>query len=261
MRHQRLLWLALVTVFGYGGTVVASASAIESGLLYLPGNMGPVVLKGISGAKQTLKQVGLKTNTITATEVEFEEQIGVGEGTHSTLGGMKFTYKGVKLEAVACESENAKGEKDAKEVVLLLPQNTDVHTVALENLLGGLFAALLVGLLEEENHDLTLNCAGTKVLVLGALFLAMEASPTSDIMKTEILPVMRSLVLECDKSDKLCTKLIEKWDATATFNNNGKDEKVRCPLAVFIQKEEECAELKSEASIPAEFTKNVLVDF
>jgi hypothetical protein len=263
MRSIKLLGLALMAVFAFGVVVAATASAEEkepAGLLYLSGEEGPVKVNGAVVAAQELKVTGLKNEVaLVGTEVSFEGELGKGEGTHSTLGTLTVTFKGVKKGKIACSSENAAGTKDAKEVVLLQAANTDVHTVSLENAAGKLLPGLLVGLLEESKKDLTINCGGVKVLVLGATFLEVKgASATADVTEITVLPLEGA---KCDKNDSLCTKELTSWAATATKKVGEKDEKVQCPLAAFVEVEEECATLVSAAAIPVKFSKMVLIDF
>jgi hypothetical protein len=258
MRHLKLLGLAALT---FGVIITAPASAEPAGILYLSGETAPVKVEGKVAIKQTLLQLGLKSATsITATELIIAGELGagIGEATHSTLGPLAFTYAGVKLGKLSCSGENAKGEKDAKEVVLLLASNTDAHTVSLENSAGKLVPGLLVGLLEEAKRDLTVNCGGVKVLILGAIFFEVQgASTIEEVTGLFLLPILG----KCAKTDETCMLELGKWGSTATKKIGEKDEKVLCPLAEFIEKEEECTELKSELSILVTLSRMVALDF
>jgi hypothetical protein len=262
MRHLKRLGLALMAVFAFGVVVAATAWAEEKepvGILYLSGEEGPVSFKGTSIPKTELKQLGVKnTVSITAEKVSFEGELGKGEGKHATLGSLAVTYTGVKLGKIACSSETQLGTKDAKEVVLLKKENTDIHTVSLETAEGKLVPGLLVGLLEEEKHDLTLNCGGVKVLVLGATFLEVKgAVATGDVNEIAVLPILG----KCDKNDELCKQLLEKWGVKADLKHGEVIETVLCPLGSFIEKLEECAELKSTGPVSGIFSHMVEIDF
>jgi hypothetical protein len=265
MRHVKLLGLALMAVFAFGVFAAASASATEpSGLLYLSGEEGPVTIKGTGGGAE-LKTTGLLKTAINSTAIKFEAELGKGEGTHSTLGTTTVTFEGSKLGKIACSSENIKGEKAAKETIVLTKEDTDVHTVSLLNGTT-LVAGLLIGLLElvegEKKLDLTLNCGGVKVLVLGATFLEVQkASQTADVTEVAIA----STKLKCDSADTLCKTELEKWDAKAlAFNETTKkDELVLCAegLGAFVKEAEECSLFTITTPIPATISKMVLIDF
>jgi hypothetical protein len=266
MTRIRTLGLTLVSVFALGVVAAASASATEpAGILYLPGQEGPVLVKGTGGAA-SLGTVGLlRPSTISSTSVKFEAQLGAKGDTHSTLGTASVVFEGFKFGKLVCSSENLKGEKAAKETVVLMKEDTDVHMVSL---LSGstLVAGLLIGLLElvegARKLDLTLNCGGVKVLKLGAIFLEVQkASPTTEVTEVAIA----STKLKCDSADTLCKAELEKWDATALVFNEAtkKDELVLCPegLGAFVKEAEECALFVLATPIPATFTKSVLIDF
>jgi hypothetical protein len=263
MRPTKLLGVTLMAVLALVITA-ATALAIEPGLLYLAGIEGPVILKG-TGGTTSIKTIGLLKAELISTAIKFEAELGKGEGAHSTLGTALVVLEGVKLGKIACSSENIKGEKAAKETVVLTKEDTDVHTVSLLNV-STLVAGLLFGLLElvegTTKLDLTLNCGGVKVLVLGATFLEVQkADPIDDIENV----ALASTALKCDTADEICKKELAKWDATALLFNvtTKKDELVLCPegSAVFIKEAEECALFTVTTAIPATFTKKVLVDF
>jgi hypothetical protein len=266
MRRIKLLGLALMAVFAFGVLAAASALATEpAGILYLPGQEGPVIVKGTGGAA-SLSTIGLlRPSTISSTSVKFEAELGAKGDTHSTLGTVSVVFEGAKFGKLGCSSENIKGEKAAKETIVLTKEDTDVHTVSLLN--GSTLAAgLLIGLLElvegAKKLDLTLNCGGTKILVLGATFFEVQkASASADVTEVAIA----STKLKCDSADTLCKAELEKWDATALVFNEAtkKDELVLCPegLGAFVKEAEECALFVLATPIPATFTKSVLIDF
>jgi hypothetical protein len=265
MRYIKVFGLAITAVFIIGAVASATASATEpAGFLYLSGEEGPVIIKG-TGAGTQLKTTGLLKVGLNSTAIKFEAELGKGEGTHSTLGTMTVTIEGLKLGKIACSSENIKGEKAAKETVVLTKEDTDLHAVSLLNGTT-LVAGILIGLLElvegEKKLDLTMNCGGVKVLILGATFLELQkASQTADV--TEV--ALASTKLKCDSADTLCKKELEKWDAAAlVFNETTKkDELILCPegIAEFVKEAEECALFTITTPIPSTVSKMVLIDF
>jgi hypothetical protein len=268
MRRIKLLGLALMAVFAFGVLAAASALATEpAGILFLPGEEAPVLIKGTGGAAK-LNTIGLLKTELVSKTITFEAEFGKGETSHATLGTVKVNFEGVKLGKIACSSENIKGEKAAKEVVELTKPDTDGHTVSLLNGTT-LVAGLLIGLLElvegkepEKKLDLTINCGGVKVLVLGATFLEVQkASQTADVTEVAIA----STPLKCDSADTLCKTELEKWGATGLVLNETtkKDELKVCPegLAAFVKEAEECALFTITTPIPALFSKMVLLDF
>jgi len=258
-----MLGLALLAVFAFGAVVAASASAVESGILYLKGEEGPAIIKG-EGKEVILLTDGLLKVEIKCTIVKFESEIGAKGDTHSTLGTSTVDFEGCKLvkeaSKVACSSENTAGTKDPKEVILLVKEDTDVHLVALLNG-SALEPGFLLGLLEESGHDLTLNCAGVKVLILGAVFLAVKGKnqATEEVKEIEI----KSTENECDSADELCKTELGKWDVKALKLKEGakEDETVLCPLGTFVEKSEECSLIKIGVPIVGTINKQVLLDF
>jgi hypothetical protein len=261
MRRIKLLRLALLSVVALA---VVTAAAASAEIRPLSGEEAPFIVKGTGGAV-TLSTFGLLKTAITSTATKVEVELGIGGGTQASLGKVAATFEGVKLGKISCSSENIKGEKAPKEIVVLNKEVTDVHTVGLLNGTT-LVAGLLIGLLElvenEKKLDLTLNCGGVKVLILGATFLEVQkASSTADI--TEI--GLASTALKCDSSDELCKTVLAKWDATALFFNEAtkKDELRLCPegLGAFVKEAEECASFALATPIPATINKMVLIVF
>jgi hypothetical protein len=238
-----------MAVFALGVVAAATALANEpSGILYLPGEAGPVVIEGGAVAKSVLT-VG--TDKVVCEDLVFEGELGNGEGSHSTLGFLEVEYTGCEepVKKAKCRSENAKGEKDSAGTILLRPAGTDLHTVSLEGAKGELAPGLLVGLLEVEKLDLTINCGLVKVLVLGAQFLEVKgATEDEHVLVVEVVPT----TLACDKNDKLCKEELAKWGAVV----GGK----LCALAGRLAETEFCARFEAEPVL-ARFTKEVLLDF
>lgn len=272
MTRTKLLGFVLLALFVFGGALTATASAEEkepAGLLYLPGEEGPVTIKG-TGKEVILLTDGLLKVEIKCTEVKFEGEAGKGEGTHSTLGTGALEAKGCKLalgaKKVTCSSENIAGEKDPKEVVLFVKEDTAVHVVSLLNgkvLLAGVLIGLLELVKEVKKLDLTWNCGGVKVLILGAVFFPiLKASPTAEVEKIEIAQNPEKN-LTCDENDKLCKTELEKWAVKALLFNpeTKKDETVLCPLGAFIETAEECKLIKISVPMAVTISKDVLIDF
>ena len=264
MRRVKLLGLALMAVFAFGVVIAATASAEEkepAGLLFLPKEEGPVTLKG-EGGEVKLSSAGLLKVTITCTKVKTEGTSNAGEKLHITLATLTIDYEGCTLNnKINCSSENIKGEKDPAKTILQISVDTDLHFVSLES--GGkLVKGVIIGLLElvegAKKLDLTLNCGGVKVLILGAVFLeAAGGSATEEVKEVKI----KDTPLKCDEKDKLCKEELAKWGATATEKVGEKDEKVLCPLALFVEVEEECGKLSIPVAIPTKLSTDVLWDF
>src|ERR1700704_1320512 len=263
MRRVKLLRLVLMAIFAFGVVIAATASAEEkepAGLLFLPKEEGPVTLKA-EGGEVGFSSAGLKKVELKCTKVKASGESNAGEKLHITLGTLTLDFEGCKLGKLACSSENIKGEKDPKETVLMAAVDTDVHFVSLEKE-KKLVKGLLIGLLElvegAKKLDVTLNCGGAKVLLLGAVFLeAAGGSATEEVKEVKI----KDTPLKCDEKDLLCKEELAKWGATATEKVGEKDKKVLCPLAVFIETEEECAKLSIPVAIPLKISKDVLWDF
>jgi hypothetical protein len=263
MRRIKLLGLALMAVFAFGIVVAASASAEEkepAGILCLGGIVCPtVVFKAAKQATVTkllidnLTQIECKEISSTTTFPEKENL------THLTLGEIEIDYEKCKRGEVGCRSENIAGVKDPAETILQVGIDTDVHTISLLN--GAkLLAGLLIGLLElvegAKKLDLTINCGGVKILVLGAVHLdVLKAEPTKDVKEVEIT----TTALTCDTADTLCKLELDKWAATA-FDPLTKVEQ-KCDLAAFVKALEECAVIDIGTPIKATVKPEVEIDF
>src|ERR1700704_197341 len=128
MRRAKLLGLALIAIVAFGVVIAATASAEEkepAGLLYLPKEEGPVLIKG-EGKEAFVLSDGLLKVLLKCAAMKFEAEVGKGEGAHSALGTLTIEFKGCALvigeKKLACTSENQLGEKDAKETVLLVKE-------------------------------------------------------------------------------------------------------------------------------------------
>lgn len=222
MRKARILGLALMAIFALGAVTATTALAKEpSGLLFLPGQTGPVTFKGSSTTAEPLLKV--EKDRVACTSLEFSGSLGKekNELEHATLGSLTVTYTGCKeTEKVSkCSSENAKGEKDPAETILQLEAGTDAHTVSLENAKGELAPGLLVGLLSVEGKPLTLNCGLIKVEVLGSAFLEVKgAKEGTDVETVEVKPNPEA---KCDKEDALCKKELEAWGVAGSPSGLG----------------------------------------
>jgi hypothetical protein len=213
MKRVRLLGLALMAVFALGVAAAATASAAP-GILFLEKESAPVEFTGTSGAGELKTPAG----TIKCTANTDSGTIGTTGETHPNLGTATITFTGCKEKKVetllACSSENAKGEKDAKETILL---KGDLHVVELLNAKNELEAGVAVILLE----TLLLNCGGGKVEVRGAAFGLVLASLTADVTAATLDFVAAGET--CDTSDTLCKEIKEKFPLEGNFS--GKFEK------------------------------------
>lgn len=251
MRFIKLLGLILLACLALCAVLASTAWAVEPGFLFLDKEGPPVIGTSIKQKVTTTFETTGK-NKWSCSEVKRQASAGKAGDTHITLGELSADFEGCKAEGVVgCASENTKGEKDAKEVVLLLGTDTDLHLVAL---LSGttLVPGELAGFLElEKKLDLTLNCGGVKILVLGAVFLEIKGKElaTKDAEEVEILPT----TLTCDTSDTLCQAELAKWGATV----GGKV----CPAAMRIGEIEECATVTTSAPEKVKLTPMVLIDF
>lgn len=264
MRLIKSFNVSLLAVVAFGAMAVATARAEEkepAGVLFLPGESGPVSTSGELTGLVSFRTLGLKSVVLQCSKLRYTAETSASELSHATLGSAAIDFEGCKLGKISCSSENMAGEKDPKETILLVPEDTDGHAVSLLNgtkLLAGFLAGFLELAKEGKKRDATANCGGVKILKLGAqFFAALGVSATEDITKGEIIPTL----LTCDANDELCKKLLASWGTTATFKNGEKDEKRLCPLAIFIEVEEECIELSTEKPVPVTSSKMGLIDF
>jgi hypothetical protein len=212
MKHIRMLGLMMLALFAFGAVVASTAAAEEkepAGLLFLEKEGPPVKIEGTGGVSsfQTLPggtSFSCSANTFIATA-------GVKGETHVTLGTVTITFTSCKFAGtIACSSETEAGVKDAKEIVLI---TADLHFVSLETSAGKLVPGLFVMLLK----DVTLNCGGTKILLLGIAIAEVEkASATADVTEVGLNFVAIPKLLACDKNDKLCKEEKEKFACAAS---------------------------------------------
>jgi len=217
MTRVRLFGIAFAALFVFGAIAAATASAAEPpGLLFLPGGAPPVTMKG-TGEEAT--EIETPSGTLKCTANESVEELTKAEAEETKQNGhvqliknVRITLTGCKSGKVACSSENIKGEKAAKETVLAI--DIDIHFVSLLNgveLKPGLIAILLRLKEEAKELDLTINCGGAKVLLLGVFVAEITADKGNplegDVTKFLVLNHNRSELIPCDKEDLLCKKL------------------------------------------------------
>ncbi len=215
MRHLKLLIASALAISAFA-TVCTAVAQAEGG--------NPAALLLETGvANLEVKFSGL-------TDYEFGNLAGKkleGTGVEGTLKGCKeegstkdtslcepvtFTFKSLKEEKVACRSENAKGEKDAIETVLVV---VDLHLAAEETSSKVLEPLLLLKVLGMSGgeKELVINCGGVKNKIKGVLGCLLTPG-LANVAATE------ELSLECTqnatthdqvtgKCEKLC-ELLEK---------------------------------------------------
>lgn len=249
MRHLKLLGLTLLTVFALGAMLASAASATEpAGVLFLGTETGPVSISSTQQAVTTELVTAVGTLKCTSIEIS-SSNIGAAGETHVTLGELNIRYTGCKFGEAQCSSVNTKGEKDPGGTILQAGVDTDLHFISLENSSGVLLPATFIGFLElEKKLDLTVNCAGVKILILGAT--SLEAKSAKDLTKEDVSELeLQPSSFPCDKNDKLCMDLFPKWSSK------------ECPLAAKVLEEEECVTLKANKPVVVKLSKMVLIDF
>lgn len=251
MRHLKLLGLALFACFAFAATAASVAAATEPGLLFLATEAPPVTLSATKQAVVTTFESASGAKIVCG-EIQLEGKAGKAGETHVTLGELTVVREKCKAEGViGCTSENTKGEKDAKEVILEVSADRDIHFVALLTITA-LVPGILVAYLELENKlDLTLNCGGPKFLVLGATAFEVKGKnlASEEATEIEILPTL----LPCDASDTLCKEELLKWQVVVGG--------VPCPLAISLPEKEECFTPKANKPIVVKIKPMVLIDF
>jgi hypothetical protein len=209
-----LLSFVFVTTSALAGISSATASA-TAGLLFLEKEAAPVTLEGTGGATEL--KVGL--NSIKCTAVKEAGTIGTAGETHPSLGLLTSTLTGCKENKgeskLACSSENAKGEKDAKEAILV--QNADAHVLELLSTSN----ELEPGVAEILSSTLLVTCGIGKVEVRGAAFGLALGSLTADITEAKLHFAEGGEM--CDEFDILCIAIAKNSPLEANFT--GKFEK------------------------------------
>lgn len=159
MQRFKLMSLTLLAVFALAAIGAATASA-EPLILVLPGEkVSELKYKG-EGGKGTLEDSTKKT--IVGTKVKAEATFNALTESDALTGTTTLDFEGTKKEKVACRSENAKGEKDPVETILVVT----TITAASETSTTGVLEPMLVNTV---NGTLFINCGGVKEEVKGSL--------------------------------------------------------------------------------------------
>jgi hypothetical protein len=170
MRTVKLLGFTALALLAFGA-FTASAFAVEDGkpqILCLVA--GCETLEGtLKGGASRIEDLAGKTIAATASEAKLKGCKNDEAGTKDVnlCVDVPLALTGFKKEAVACRSENAKGEKDAVETVLTL---LDLHMAAEETsakVLQPLLTAQYLGTALEA--EVTIVCGVVKSKVKGVL--------------------------------------------------------------------------------------------
>ena len=192
MRKVKSLGFTAVALLAFGA-FTASAFAVEDGkpqILCLVA--GCSMLEGtLKGKESRLEDLTGKTLITTSDEFKLKgcKNDEASENDINLCVDVPLTLTGLKKEKVACRSENAKGEKDAVETVLIL---FDLHMAAEETggkVLQSLLTAKYLGTALEE--ELIVTCATVKSKVKGTI--ACLLSPG-----LENIPVTAEVTLKCE---------------------------------------------------------------
>jgi hypothetical protein len=170
MRKVKLLGFTALALLAFGA-FTASAFAVEDGkpqILCLV--EGCETLEGtLKAGASSLEDLAGKVISGTAAETKLKGCKNDEAGTKDVnlCVDVVLTFTGVKKEAVACRSENAKGEKDPVETILTL---LDLHMAAEETsakVLQPLLTAQVLGTALEA--ELTFVCGVVKSKVKGVI--------------------------------------------------------------------------------------------
>lgn len=234
MRRMRMFCVALLAVFAAGGALAAIASAeegnVKPGLLFLPGEEGPISGKG-KGGKSILKTATGRSISCESSEAQSDPESEQEKGTHITLIKVHSSLSGCKEGKLGCNTEG-----DPKEQILGLG---DMHFVSL--LEGTKLRPGVAGITLNAKHEegtMLVKCGVGLIEVRGVGFgLATVSSLTADVTSGTI---SSPTTLKCDTNDELCKKLEEK------------------PLEVNFTGKFEAATTQGEGTI--ETSKMVVVD-
>jgi hypothetical protein len=168
MRQLKLLGLAALALFAFGA-FASSAMAVEPEILCLVA--GCEKLEGtLKGGVSSLVDLSGKTIEGKTAEAKLKgcKNDPVSETDVNLCVDVPLTFTGTKKGAVACRSENAKGEKskNVEEINTLL----DLHEASEETsakVLQPLLTALVLGSALEA--ELIINCGGVKAKVKGII--------------------------------------------------------------------------------------------
>lgn len=199
MRRTRLLTLTLMSILALGALTAASASAKEAGLLPLAQLKDPIPFIGLSGVTRTALGMGF---VLICLSDKFFGTLGLVNNMYVVTGMSNVRLEGCRVSRnkteVACSSENAKGEKDAKETILA---NVGLTFVNVLNEKSELEPGIAVTLQE----TLLVNCGTTKIEIKGTeLGLVLVSNLTADVSSFSLDFVNAGE--KCDKGEATCEK-------------------------------------------------------
>jgi hypothetical protein len=201
MRRLRVLGSTTIAILAVAGLFAATASALEVGLLALAPLKAGLPFKSTSGAGTFSLPSGAKF------ECQKDKDDGTlgepGQGDLS-LGIILIDFEGCKESkgktSVNCSTENAKGEKDAAGIILVIG---DFH--AIDVLKEGKLEAGAAIILTET---LLINCSIMKAEMKGDV-LGLLLAPSSSDVTMFVLDYLAGSE-ECDPEDKTCSKYKEE---------------------------------------------------
>lgn len=195
MLTRRLAGLALISVSAAGihGVVAPSAGAL-TGVSLLPGDKFPISFTA-SNKGGRLKWAG--------GEVQCTAELAEGTLESATLGKATDLITGCKFGAISCASETAKGEKDAKETILVV----NIKGVAVSLLSES--KVLSPGVANLLTETLLVNCGGVKVSIKGSTMgVGIVSSLIEDITSGTLRSAGKAYTCELEK--EVCEKLAKE---------------------------------------------------
>jgi len=195
------------------GTGASSAFAIEAGLLLLEKEAAPVTLSG-SGGETTLAVGGTR---ISCTATKDTAELGTAGATHASKGTATMTLTGCKEikgeSKLACRSENAKGEKDPTETILVNGEVSAVNVLKEATLESGTAFVIAPA---DGTFVARVRCGVGTVEVRGTAFgLTLVSSLTADVISATLDYLAAGEV--CDSGDKVCEALKAEKPLEANF--------------------------------------------
>ena len=163
MQKVKLVGIVALALLALGAFGASAAFAESPELLILSGSVEELegTLKAPAGSEIAFVQLtGEKTFTAAGAEAKLKNCLPIGTDLLNTTlcHDVPLDITGYKQEKAACRSENAKGEKDPVETILML---LDLHLAAEEVLPGNdelqpllIFKILGTGLEEEVKYNL-----------------------------------------------------------------------------------------------------------
>jgi hypothetical protein len=194
MRRFRTLGLTAMTLFAFGA-FTASALAVETEeennprILCLTTKCSE--LEGtLKGGASFLEDLNGKSLGATGAEAKLKNCENLaGEKDIALCKDVPLTFTGLKKEKVSCRSENAKGEKDPVETILVL---LDLHIAAEKSTTGVLQPLLLAKFLGTAlEEQVTSNCGGVKTSLKGILACLLLPGLTN-------IPVTGEVEVRCE---------------------------------------------------------------